>query len=80
MKDKIQISKLNNKLHFYLVSSKGRFYLFTQRFSKGVYHFFIKGRSESEILSFKHWSRNPRLDKTIEKLPIYITYVRKEFA
>ena len=43
-----------------------------------VYNFFQKGKSEAEIRSFKKWNDNPRLDKTIEKIPMYARYVRKE--
>jgi len=80
MKAKIQIRKANDKITFYLVSKAGRFFLFTQRFSKGVYEFFRSGRAENEILSFRQWGHNPRLDKTIEKIPLYTAYVRKELV
>ena len=40
MKNKIMVNKLNEKLHFYLISNGKRYYLFTQDFSKGVYQFF----------------------------------------
>ena len=75
---KIFIVKTMNRLHFYLVTEKGRYYLFEQKFSKGVYEYFRSRKSLGEVHSFKRWGRNPRLDKTIEKLPLYIQYVRKE--
>ena len=78
MKEKITITKKNGKLHFFLNADEGRFFLFSQNFSKGVYSFFKKGKSEIEIKTFKKWNRNPRLDKTIEKIPLYMRYVRKE--
>ncbi len=78
MKDKITISKTNGMLFFYLVTDIGRAFLFSQRFSKGVYDFFINGRSEAEIKGFRKWNKNPRLDKTIEKIPLYTAYVRRE--
>ena len=78
MKAKIQIQKGNGKITFYLVAKAGRYFLFTQRFTKGVYEFFRNGRSENEILSFRRWGYNPRLDKTIEKIPLYTDYVRRE--
>ncbi len=77
MKNKIIVSKLNEKLHFYLVSNGKRHYLFTQDFSKGVYQFFKSGRSESELHKYNLWRKNPRLDKTIEKIPMYMRYVLK---
>lgn len=76
MKKRIIIISKNNKLDFYLlVSGKTKLYLFTQAYSKGVYQYFRHGRSENEIRNYKRWGRNPRLDKTIEKLPMYIRYV-----
>ena len=78
MKSKITVTKKNNKINFYLHTDGGNFFLFSQNFSKGVYQFFCKGKAESEIITFKKWNRNPRLDKTIEKIPLYTKYVRKE--
>lgn len=78
MKNKIIISKSNEKIHFYLISNGKRHYLFSQDFSKGVYQFFRSGRSESELHKYSLWRKNPRLDKTIEKIPMYLRYVLKE--
>ena len=77
MKTKIVVSKKDNCLYFYLVENAERIFLFTQSFTKGVYNFFRFGKAESEIKSFNKWNDNPRLDKTIEKIPIYTRYVRK---
>lgn len=55
-------------------------YLFTQDYTKGVYDFFKNGKSTNELKQFKKWRRNPRLDKTIEKIPIYRAYVMREIA
>ena len=38
------------------------------------------GRSANELRQFKNWRKNPRLDKTIEKIPIYRAYVMREIA
>lgn len=78
MKNKIIVTKSNEKLHFYLLSNGKRLYLFSQDFSKGVYQFFKSGRSESELHKYNLWRKNPRLDKTIEKIPMYMRYVLKE--
>lgn len=80
MKNKISVTKGDNKIHFYLLTENKRYYLFTQSFSKGVYQFFQGGRSESELHKYKNWRKNPRLDKTIEKIPLYTRYVLKEEA
>ena len=78
MKNKITVTKSGNTLSFYLLGHTSHMYLFTQRFSKGVYEYFRKGKSETEIKTFKNWNRDPRLDKTIEKLHLYIQFAQKE--
>ena len=81
MKGKIVISKTTDYIHFYWTGSTfGKLYLFSQKFSKGVFDFFCHGRSVMEVRSFKQWNRNPRLDKTITKLPIYMKYAWKEYT
>lgn len=79
-KDKITIQKKDEMLHFYLVSEEGRLYLFSQKFSRGVYEYFKNDKSERQIKEFKSWGKNPRLNKTIEKIPLYTKYVRQEIA
>ena len=81
MKGKIIISKTTDMLHFYWTDNTfGKLYLFSQKFSKGVFDFFCRGRSVTEVRCFRQWNRNPRLDKTITKLPIYMKYAWKEYT
>lgn len=80
MKNRITVIKNMDNLDFYLLSKQGKFYLFTQPYTKGVYAFFRDGRAENEIKGYKKWNRNPRLDKTIEKIPLYVQYVTREVA
>lgn len=80
MKKRIKVTKTGEMLHFYLVTKRGCTYLFAQGFSKGVYDYFRKGRSEHELNEYKQWNKNPRLDKTIEKIPMYMQYVLREVA
>ncbi len=77
-KDMVIIEKKPDILNFYLVTKAGRYFLFTQKFTKGVFEFFRIGKSLGELYSFKRWGQNPRLDKTIEKIPFYIRYALKE--
>ncbi len=77
MRTKITIDKGDDIIRFYLHLGNRKFFLFAQKYSKGVYDFFAGGRSESEIRNFRLWNRNPRLDKTIAKIPIYTRYVLK---
>lgn len=80
MKNTITVEKASGKLHFYLHTNSGQYYLCSQRSNQCVYDYFRKGRSENEVLSFHKWNQHPSLDKTISKLPVYIKYVRKEVA
>jgi hypothetical protein len=81
MKGKIIIKKTPDMIHFYWTHHTiGKLYLFSQKFSKGVFDFFCPGRSITEVLNFRQWNRNPKLDKTITKLPLYMKYARKEYT
>lgn len=78
--EKILIRKSSNLIHFYLIFGGESRYLFSQKFTAGVFKYFENGRTMAELRRFHQWERNPRLDKTIEKIPMYIRYVRKEAA
>ncbi len=66
-KAKVIIAKRGGQIHFYLKRSEGTAYLFSQKYTKGVYDFFHCGRSDPELHKFHNWGQNPRLDHTIEK-------------
>lgn len=80
MKNRIIIESGRDCLNFYLVNKCGTYYMFTQKYTPGVYDYFRDGRAEREIRAFRNWRKNPRLDKTIEKLPMYVDYVMREFV
>lgn len=78
MKRKIIIQRgANDTLNFFLISQKSKRFIFSQKFSLSVYLFFRNGRSEREILEYSTWGENPRLDKTISRLPKGIDYLDK---
>lgn len=76
------MTKHNDQLHFYLKCSKGTVYLFSQKYTRGVYDFFRCGRSGPELHKFHNWGQNPHLDHTIEKCvnPTCRRYAMKELA
>ena len=80
MKNKVYISKNDNMLDFYLKTNTGTYFLFKQECTKGVYEYFKNGRSVDELRAYHQWERNKRLDKTVEKLPSYVTYAVKYLA
>lgn len=68
----------NQVMDFYLRSADGKAYLLSQPFSMGVWKYFKNGRAVSEIMAFRAWNKNPRLDKTIVRLPSMIRYIKRE--
>lgn len=68
----------NQLMDFYLRSADGKSYLLSQSFSIGVWKYFKNGRAVSEIMAFRAWNKNPRLDKTIVRLPSMIRYIKRE--
>lgn len=68
----------NQVMDFYLRSADGKSYLLCQPFSMGVWKYFKNGRAVSEIMAFRAWNKNPRLDKTIVRLPSMIRYIKRE--
>lgn len=72
MKKIIMNADENANLHCYLVIGNRKYYLFTQPYTKEVYEYFRNGRTEEELRRYNKWNRNSRLDKTIEKIPMYI--------
>lgn len=78
MANQIIIRSGIDTINFYLKNRWGTYYMFTQPYTPGVYKYFRKGRSENEIRNFKKWEANPRLSKTIQRLPGQIEYVMRE--
>lgn len=67
-----------DKLNFYLEVRGKRTYLFTQRYCIAVAKEFKLGKTAAELRRYHRWNKNPRVDKTVEKIPIYIAYIKKE--
>lgn len=68
------------RIDFYLEKSNRRIYLFTQKYTAGVHEVFRMGLRDYQIRGYKKWNRNPRLDKTIDKIPLYLAYYMKEMS
>jgi len=81
-KARVTVTKKDDQIHFYLKCGGGTTYLFSQKYTKGVYDFFRCGRSDPELHKFHNWGRNPRFDHTIEKCvnPSYRRYAMDELA
>lgn len=78
-KERIEITKGNNRINFYLTFEGERHWLFSQEYSMSVYDYFRFGRSLKELRNHNFWRSNPRLAKTIDRIPAMVSYIRKEF-
>ena len=67
-----------DKLNFYLEERGKRTYLFTQRYRIAVAREFKLGETAEELRRYHKWNRNQRVDKTVEKIPMYIAYIKRE--
>ena len=67
-----------DKLNFYLEERGKRTYLFTQRYRIAVARVFKLGKTAEELRRYHKWIRNRRVDKTVEKIPMYIAYIKRE--
>lgn len=77
MRGKIVVRKSPDVLDFFLVENGEKYFLFQQGYTAGVWKYFENGRWEEEIRRFHGWGYNPRLDKTMERLPSSVRYVRR---
>ena len=64
---------------FYLVSQGKEYFLFSQRYYKGVKRYFHNQVHLSEALDFSNSHMDTALIRTKRKLPMYIEYIEKEY-
>ncbi len=67
-------------LNFYWERNHGKIWLFSQRYTSGVHKQFQNGLRDYDIRNYKKWNRNPRLDKTMKKIPMYVAYASRELV
>ncbi|MDO5133636.1 MAG: hypothetical protein Q4D81_11760 [Eubacteriales bacterium] len=75
-----EIAVPGKMLDFYWEVRGRRSYLFRQRYTGGVHEIFKDGVRDFEVRNFRRWNRNPRLDKTLDKIPVYIADALRESA
>lgn len=59
-------------LDFFWENRGKRMYLFRQRYNMTVYNLFCLGVRDYELRKYRNWNHNPRVDKTIKKIPVYM--------
>lgn len=68
------------KQTFYLVSQDREYYLFTQKFRKGVKKYFHNRVLLRDALDVSKGHRDAALIRTKTKFPMYIRYIEKEYG
>lgn len=69
-----------DKQTFYLVSQDREYYLFTQKYRKGVKEYFHNKVLLRDALDVSKSRRDAALIRTKTKFPIYIRYIEKEYG
>ncbi len=64
---------------FYIAIEEQKYFLFEQNYRKGVNEFFRDGVDINRALDFSKAKFDNALIKTMQKLPIYIKYIEKNY-
>ena len=73
-------SPKKGELNFYLRYNGTSYYLFQQPYRKSVCAFFERGFYLDDAFNYSRAKRNPRIVKTISKLPFAIHYIESEYG
>ena len=65
---------------FYLNANGNEYYLFHQNYRKGVSEYYRNGVSINEAINFGRAKRDYALMRTMQKIPMYLKYVEKEYG
>ena len=68
------------KHSFYLNVAGARYYLFQQNFYRGVNEYYKNGVPLDRAMSFAHSHKDNAIIRTMQKLPMYIKYIEKEYS
>lgn len=65
---------------FYLVVDGKKYWLFSQKYRKGVQKYYRKGVTINQAIDYSKAHKNTAIEKTMSKIPIHIKYVEKEYG
>lgn len=68
------------KTQFFLDHNGNTYYRFQQPYRKSVCAFFERGVVLNDVFNYSRAKRNPRIVKTISKLPYSIHYIESEYG
>lgn len=80
MKARIYCTSNHRGTHlFFLDLGKEQFFLFSQAYRKGVEEFYGRGVFIDESMNYNKAHKDSSILKTMEKIPMYVKYVEKEY-
>lgn len=79
MKSKVYCIVKNGLLDFYVTCNGNSYYLFQQKYRKGVYRYYCNGIILNNAIKFSKSHYDTAIMKVMEKIPSYICYIEKEY-
>lgn len=81
MRSLIFCRSTGHNIHSFYLSSGGRnYFLFTQRFRRGTHTYYSGGVPIDAAIDFSRAHRNTAVEMTMDKIPMYIRYIEKEYG
>lgn len=80
MRTEIYCKATGKGIHsFYLVIGNEEFFLFSQAYRKGVEQFYCNGVRLDEAFNHSKAHKDSAITRTMNKIPMYIRYIEKEY-
>ena len=81
MKTEIYCKSAAKGIHsFYLLVGGNEYFLFNQAYRKGVDEYYSRGVYIDNAIKHSRAHRDVAISRTMNKLPVYIGYVEKEYG
>jgi hypothetical protein len=65
---------------FYLVNGNQKFYLFSQKYRKGVQSYYSKGVFLDKAIDFSKARSDSAVERTMSKIPGYVRYIENAYG
>lgn len=70
----------NGKHAFYMTAGRKEYYLFSQDYRRGVQNYFGRSVYLKDALNYAKSNRDSAVIRTMDKLPLYIRYIEREYG
>lgn len=81
MKTTIYCKPTERGVHsFYLINSGREYFLFSQKYKKGVHNYYANGVLLDDSINFSKSKKDTAIMRTMSKLPMYISYIEQEYG